>query len=67
MKDYLSPQEAADYTGISRAKLAKLRHQGRGCTYIRIGDSPTKALIRYRRADLDAWLAQNLIRTTGGF
>lgn len=66
LKEYLSAQEAADYTGISKAKLAKLRHAGSGCRYIRIGDSPTKALIRYRKEDLDAWLERNLIHTTGG-
>ena len=64
--EYLTAQQAAEYTGISRSQLAKLRHAGRGCTYIRIGDSPTKAIIRYRRADLDQWLEQNLIQTTGG-
>lgn len=64
--EYLTAQQAAEYTGISRSQLAKLRHTGRGCTYIRIGDSPTKAIIRYRRADLDKWLEQNLIQTTGG-
>lgn len=66
MKEYLTAQQAAEYTGISRSQLAKLRHTGRGCTYIRIGDSPTKAIIRYRKADLDQWLEQNLIQTTGG-
>lgn len=66
IKEYLSPLEAAEYTGISRSQLAKLRHSGRGCTYVRIGDSPTKAIIRYRRTDLDAWLESNLIQTTGG-
>lgn len=64
--EYLTAAQAAEYTGISRSQLAKLRHNGRGCTYIRIGDSPTKAIIRYRRADLDQWLEQNLIQTTGG-
>lgn len=65
-KDYLTAAEAAEYTGISRSQLAKLRQAGRGCRYIRIGDSPTKAIIRYRKEDLDAWLESNLIRTTGG-
>lgn len=67
MKNYLTPAEASEYTGISRAKLAKLRHTGRGCAYIRIGDSATKALIRYRKQDLDSWLEQSIIQTTGGF
>lgn len=66
MSEYLTPLEAAAYTGISRAKLAKLRYAGTGCRYIRIGNSPTKALIRYRRSDLDAWLADHFIQTAGG-
>lgn len=65
VKEYLSTQEAAEYTGISRSQLAKLRSSGRGCKYIRIG-SPTKAIIRYRKSDLDKWLEQNMICTTGG-
>ncbi len=65
-KLYLSAKEASEYTGISIPKLARLRLEGRGCSYIRLGDSKTKAVIRYRRADLDQWLEQNMIRTTGG-
>ena len=65
-KGYLSAAEASEYTGISKAQLSKLRQQGRGCPYSRIGDSPTKALIRYKVADLDAWMESHSIRTTGG-
>lgn len=65
-KDYLTVAETAEYTGISRSQLAKLRHTGRGCSYIRLGDSATKAIIRYRRTDVDDWLNSNLIKTTGG-
>lgn len=66
MREYLTTEEAAEYTGISRAKLAKLRYSGSGCKYIKIGDSATKAVIRYRKCDLDAWLALNYVKTTGG-
>ena len=65
-KEYFTPKEASAYTGISVPKLAKLRLEGKGCAYIRIGDSDTKNLIRYKRTDLDRWLETNLIRTTGG-
>ncbi len=65
-KTYLTPKEASAYTGISIPKLAKLRIEGRGCPYIRLGESKTKAVIRYRRTDLDHWLASNLIKTAGG-
>ena len=66
IKEYLTPKEASIYCGVSIPKLAKLRIEGRGCPYIRIGDSKTKAIVRYRRLDLDRWLETNLIRTTGG-
>ena len=65
-KEYLTAKEASEYTGISVPKLARLRLEGSGCAYIRIGESKTKAIIRYRRLDLDRWLEQNLIKTTGG-
>lgn len=66
VKEYMTVQEASEYTGISRSQLAKLRYTGRGCPYVKLGDSPTKAIIRYRKSDLDKWLEQNLICTTGG-
>ena len=66
MGEYLTPIEAAAYTGISKAKLAKLRYEGRGASYTKIGDSKTKAIIRYRKGDLDEWLNRNKIQTTGG-
>lgn len=66
MKEFMTTKEAAEYTGISKSQLAKLRHAGRGCAYVRIGESPTKAIIRYRKSDLDEWLLNNMIRTTGG-
>lgn len=65
-KEYLSVKEASVYTGISVPKLARLRLEGKGCTYIRIGDSKTKAIVRYKRLDLDQWLERNKIKTTGG-
>lgn len=66
MKEYLTTAEAATYTGISASKLSKLRQRGTGAKYIRIGESKTKAVIRYKRSDLDDWLYRNQIQTTGG-
>lgn len=66
-KQYLTAKEAAAYTGISHSHLAKLRHNGKGCPFVRIGDSQTKALIRYRKKDLDLWLSGNTVKTSGGF
>ena len=65
-KNYLTAKEVAIYTGISHSHLAKLRNSGRGCPFVRIGESTTKALIRYRKEDLDEWLAGNTVRTNRG-
>ncbi len=66
MKEYLTAAEAAEYTGISVSKLSKLRQNGTGCTYIKIGTAKTKAVIRYKKSDLDNWLAGNKVVTIGG-
>lgn len=66
MKEYLTAAEAAEYTGISVSKLSKLRQNASGCTYIKIGTAKTKSVIRYKRSDLDDWLAGNKIKTLGG-
>lgn len=66
MKEYLTTSEAAKYSGLSVSLLSKLRQRGTGCAYTRIGDSKTKAVIRYKRSDLDAWMSQNKIQTIGG-
>lgn len=66
MCEYLTPEQASAYTGISRSKLSKLRQQGRGCQYIRIGDSATKAKILYKKTELDKWLSDYTVKTIGG-
>jgi len=51
--EYLSPEEAAVYIGIRPQTLANWRSTGRyKVPFVRAG-----RLIRYRRADLDSWLA----------
>lgn len=59
-KSYLSPPEAAKYLRCSASTLAKLRVYGGGPTFTRIG---AKA-IRYRRADLDAYMEQGRVKST---
>jgi excisionase family DNA binding protein len=44
--------EAAEYTGIARSTLEKLRVRGSGCPFIRIG-----RVIVYSTDELDSWLA----------
>jgi excisionase family DNA binding protein len=59
-QDYLDPKEAADYLRSSTSTLAKLRHRLKGPAYTHIGTA-----IRYRRADLDAWMTAHLVRLDG--
>jgi excisionase family DNA binding protein len=53
----LTPKLAAKYMGISEAALRLWRAEGQGPRYFRAGEK----LIRYRRADLDAWIEARLV------
>ncbi len=58
----LRPPQAAEYVGVSKSKLAKLRMDGyreKGPPFIKLGAS-----VLYRRRDLDAWLTSNTITST---
>lgn len=52
----LTPKQAAKYVGISEAALRLWRAEGKGPRYFRAGEK----LVRYRRADLDAWIEARL-------
>jgi predicted DNA-binding transcriptional regulator AlpA len=52
----LTPKQAGKYVGISEASLRLWRAGGRGPRYFKAGER----LIRYRRADLDAWIEARL-------
>jgi excisionase family DNA binding protein len=52
IQTWLSPFEAADYLRIAHQTLANLRVKGGGPRFSRRG-----RIVRYRRADLDAWMA----------
>ena len=47
---YLSTKQAAKYLGVSRKKLDRLRTEGGGPAYYKLGSS-----VRYRIEDLDEW------------
>ena len=51
MERLMTPGELSDYLGIPVASLRKWRVRGDGPTGIRVGKH-----LRYRRADVDAWL-----------
>lgn len=49
-----TPQAAA-YTGLAAAYMEKLRCIGGGPRFLRYG----RRAVRYRKTDLDAWMAQH--------
>ena len=51
--------EAADYLKLSKATLNCWRVAGKGPRFCKTGSA-----VRYRRADLDAWLESKLIGST---
>lgn len=55
----LSNREAADYLGLKAATLNKWRVFGDGPPFIKVGH-----LVRYRKADLDAFLQSRMRRST---
>lgn len=53
--------EAAVYLGVATATLEKWAKTGRyGLKFTRVGGA-----VRYRKADLDAWLEKRTVETTG--
>ena len=56
----LSTKEAATYIGLSASLLEKLRLQGTGPVFCRLGER----VVRYRHADLDAWVNARVATST---
>jgi len=62
MGDQLAPmntRSAASYLGLSSSTIEKMRVWGTGPRYLKLGKN-----VRYRAADLDAWLAARVIQST---
>jgi excisionase family DNA binding protein len=57
--DVLNTLEAARYVRLSKPTLERARVAGDGPLYCKLGGS-----VRYRRADLDAWLESRLTAST---
>src|SRR5687768_8868607 len=49
--------QAAQYTGLNKYKLRRLRKDGNGPPFIKQGNT-----ILYRKSDLDAWLRERTFR-----
>jgi hypothetical protein len=59
--EYLDTKEAAIYLGLSTQFLEIGRSKGYGPRYHKMAKA-----VRYRRADLDAWMAQYCVSPPGG-
>lgn len=55
----LTHPETAEYLRIEEQTLRKWRLHGSGPPFVRVGKR-----IRYRQADLEAWLQENVCRST---
>ena len=57
--DLMTTKEAADYVRLSKPTLERLRVAGEGPAYVKLFRS-----VRYRRVDLDEWVASCVKRST---
>jgi predicted DNA-binding transcriptional regulator AlpA len=54
----LSAEDVAGITGLSTETLAQWRSQRKGIPFIKI----SRNCVRYRQADLEAWLTERIVR-----
>jgi excisionase family DNA binding protein len=59
MMTVLNTKEAADYVRLGKPTLERFRLTGDGPQYAKLGGA-----VRYRQADLDAWLESRLTTST---
>jgi predicted DNA-binding transcriptional regulator AlpA len=60
--DLIDTKAAAEYLGgLSVSLLEQYRTRGTGPSFVKIGH-----LVRYRRCDLDAWVADRVQQSTAG-
>ncbi|WP_439545010.1 helix-turn-helix transcriptional regulator [Sandarakinorhabdus sp.] len=60
MSELLTTKETADYLRLAPTTLEHWRLDGRGPAFVRWGRS-----VRYRRADIEHWLAETTEGVTG--
>jgi predicted DNA-binding transcriptional regulator AlpA len=54
----LTTEDVASITGLSVETLAQWRSQRRGIPFLKL----SRNVVRYRQGDLDAWLAERIVR-----
>lgn len=55
----LTPSDVATFVGVPEPTLAQWRYLKTGPAFIKVGKH-----VRYRVADVEAWLANHTVRTT---
>jgi hypothetical protein len=65
LDDLLTSKEAATLLGIKSNTLEIWRHQGRGPSFLKLGDSP-QSTVRYQRSAVVAWASQRSFTSTSG-
>ena len=64
MSDNLTVEQFTRELQICRATARIWRQEGFGPAYFYVGRGTQRPRIRYRRADVDAWIAQRAAETT---
>ena len=59
----LTNAEAAQLLGCKPQTLRKWRLEGRGPSYIRLGEAPT-ARVAYRLSEIETWLSEHTFKST---
>lgn len=60
----LDQTAAAEFLGLSPRSLEAIRHRGGGPKFVKLGEG-LRARVRYRRADLEAWVNSHTRTFTG--
>jgi predicted DNA-binding transcriptional regulator AlpA len=63
-REYLTPQQAGHYVGLTERTLTEKRRNGTGPRYTRLG-GPT-GRVRYSRQELDRWMESRTFESTSG-
>jgi predicted DNA-binding transcriptional regulator AlpA len=58
----LTAEDVAAITGLSTETLAQWRSQRKGIPFLKL----SRNVVRYQQGDLDAWLAQHIVRVESG-